>query len=96
MAVARVSVQVASEDARAIRLAVRVVEGSSETSHDVTLARDLLARLGGGDAPGAFIERCFAFLLEREPKESILRAFDVSVIGRYFPDFEGTIARRTK
>ena len=30
-------------------------------------------------------------LLEREPKESILGRFDVSVIGRYFPDFESAI-----
>jgi hypothetical protein len=30
-------------------------------------------------------------LLEREPKEAILRRFDVSVIGRYFPEFEGVI-----
>ena len=39
-----------------------------------------------------FVERCFAFLLEREPKESILRRFDVSVIARYFPEFERVIA----
>ena len=37
---------------------------------------------------------CFAFLLEREPKESILRSFDVSVIGGYFPEFEREIAGR--
>jgi hypothetical protein len=30
----------------------------------------------------------FQFLLEREPKESILRRFDVTVISRYFPEFE--------
>jgi hypothetical protein len=36
----------------------------------------------------------FAFLLEREPKESILSSFDVSVIGRYFPGFEREIAGR--
>jgi hypothetical protein len=27
-------------------------------------------------------------LLDREPKESILRRFDVTVISRYFPEFE--------
>jgi hypothetical protein len=96
MAAARVSVQLVSEDARAYRLEVRVAEGSGETAHDVTLARDLLGRLGGGETPRAFVERCFAFLLEREPKESILRHFDVSVIARYFPDFEAAIRRTTK
>jgi hypothetical protein len=31
------------------------------------------------------IEAAFRFLLAREPKESILARFDVSVISRYFP-----------
>ena len=39
-----------------------------------------------------FDERCleaaFRFLLDREPKESILGRFDVTVISRYFPEFE--------
>ncbi len=30
----------------------------------------------------------FGFLLDREPKESILGRFDVTVIARYFPEFE--------
>jgi hypothetical protein len=37
-------------------------------------------------------ERClkaaFQFLLDREPKESILSSFDVRVISRYFPRFK--------
>jgi hypothetical protein len=35
----------------------------------------------------------FRFLLEREPKESILARFDVSVIARYFPEFERELPR---
>jgi hypothetical protein len=31
----------------------------------------------------------FAFLLGRESKEAILREFDLSVIQRYFPEYEG-------
>jgi hypothetical protein len=53
-----------------------------------------LARLGAGYAsPEELLRACFAFLLEREPKESILRSFDVDVIGRYFPEFEDEIRR---
>ena len=33
------------------------------------------------------------FLLDREPKESILGAFDISVIRRYFPDFDDAFPR---
>jgi hypothetical protein len=94
MPAAHIDVNTVSEDARTYRLAVRVREGGGETSHDVTLSRDLLARLAPAEPADAFLRRCFAFLLEREPKESILGRFDVAVIGRYFPEFEKTIARR--
>jgi hypothetical protein len=32
-------------------------------------------------------------LLDREPKEAILSRFDVSVISRYFPEFERELPR---
>ena len=38
----------------------------------------------------------FRFLLEREPPESILSRFDLTVIERYFPNYRGEIARRLK
>ena len=40
------------------------------------------------------MRRSFEFLLEREPKESILARFDLSVIARYFPEYDREIARR--
>jgi hypothetical protein len=89
---ADISVRVVSESAQSFHLDVRVREGKDETTHDVTLGRNLLASLAPGEVPESFVRRCFAFLLAREPKESILRRFDVSVIARYFPEFEKTIA----
>lgn len=74
------------------RYHVEVHEGGSSTQHDVTLSKADFERLAGERTPEVFIRDCFAFLLEREPKEQILRAFDVSAIGRYFPEFERTIA----
>ncbi len=71
---------------------VTVREGDEATVHDVTLSGADHERLGAGYAsPEDFIRACFEFLLAREPKESILRSFDVSTIGRYFPEFERTI-----
>ena len=73
---------------------VRVTEPSGSSEHRVTLKpadHERLAR--AGEAPEAFLRRCFEFLLEREPKESILSSFDVTVIARYFPEFESTIRR---
>ena len=49
-------------------------------------------REGGGESPEDLIRRSFEFLLEREPKESILSRFHLSVIGRYFPDYEREIS----
>lgn len=46
---------------------------------------------GETHAPEACIEAALRFLLDHEPKESILSAFDVTVIGRYFPEFEREI-----
>jgi hypothetical protein len=40
------------------------------------------------------VTESFRFLLEREPKESILGSFDLTVIGRYFPEYEREIAKR--
>jgi hypothetical protein len=73
---------------------VEVREGRGSSRHTVTLDPALLARLAGARAVSgeAFVEAVFAFLLEREPKESILSRFDVSVVSRYFPEFEAEIA----
>jgi hypothetical protein len=68
---------------------VVVREGKGETKHRVTMAKAMYERLAGGKhTPEAVIDAAFRFLLEREPKESILARFDVSVISRYFPEFE--------
>jgi hypothetical protein len=73
---------------------VTVTEPSGATSHSVTLDASQFERLRRGDEdPERFIERCFEFLLGREPKESIMSSFDVSVISRYFPEFEQDISR---
>ena len=77
------------------RAEVVVTGGGSSTHHEVTLGRSDYERLVGGKAtPEALVEASFAFLLEREPKESILRRFELPVIGRYFPDYERLVAQR--
>jgi hypothetical protein len=73
---------------------VVVREGESETLHALTLDRGTHQRLAGGRAtPEELLRASFEFLLEREPKESILRSFDVRDIPRYFPEYEREIAR---
>jgi hypothetical protein len=74
---------------------VRVKEGTSQTEHRVTVKPEDYNRLTGGKVEASeLVRRSFEFLLENEPKESILGQFDLSVIGRYFPQFEAEIKRR--
>jgi len=71
---------------------VTVRERGTETRHRVTMADATYSQLAGERAtPERVIEAAFEFLLEREPKESILSSFDVTVISRYFPSFEEEI-----
>jgi hypothetical protein len=73
---------------------VRVIEDASESSHRVTLRPDDFQRISAGNGePIELVRRSFEFLLEREPKESILPQFDLRVIGRYFPEYEREIRR---
>jgi hypothetical protein len=41
-----------------------------------------------GAEPRRCVEAAMRFLLDREPKESILSAFDMRIIRRYFPEFD--------
>jgi hypothetical protein len=68
---------------------VVVREGNGESRHHVTMSRETYERLTAGrHTPERCVEAAFRFLLDREPKESILGRFEVSVISRYFPEFE--------
>lgn len=79
------------------RCRVTVEAGSGTTAHDVTVALADVERFAAG-AEAAQVERLihdtFGFLLEREPKESILRQFDLSVVERYFPEYPRIIHDR--
>ena len=68
------------------------VSDHGTTTHIVSLTSDYYNKLTGGKVtPEGLIEKSFEFLLEREPNTSILRSFDLPVIGRYFPEYEGKI-----
>ena len=74
---------------------VRVIEGKSESSHRVTVADKDYDRLTAGKmSPEELMRRSFEFLIEHESKESILARFDLSVISRYFPQYEREIKKR--
>ncbi|MGH2463206.1 MAG: hypothetical protein ACRDFZ_06225 [Candidatus Limnocylindria bacterium] len=76
------------------RCTVTVGEDPDVTRHEVSVRADDVRELGSGAMVDELVRASFAFLLERERRESILRAFDVSVISRYFPEYEREIRAR--
>jgi hypothetical protein len=70
------------------------VTGTTTTTHTVTVEPDYCKKLTGGRVCAEMlVEKSFAFLLAREPNTSILRSFDLPIIGRYFPEYEATIKK---
>jgi len=58
------------------------------SEHEVRVSDADWIRFGGRfDSREALVEASFRFLLEREPKDSILREFPLGVIERYFPEY---------
>ena len=85
------------EQAKGDDFRVTVSEGGGRTVHTVTVEPAYAQRLtGGAVTPEELVRRSFEFLLAREPKESILGSFELSVIGRYFPGYEEEISRRVR
>ena len=71
-----------------------VVTETRTTTHKVTLNHSYYQKLTGGNVPAeTLVEKSFEFLLEREPNTSILRSFDLTVINRYFPEYEHIIQK---
>jgi len=85
-------IHVARGDGDTFRVQVREPGGRSE--HDVTLRDEHRERYAAGASDEDLLRESFRFLLEREPRESILGAFELSVIERYFPEYPGEIRRR--
>jgi len=73
---------------------VVVRQGGSKTTHRVSMARETHQWLTAGKhTPERCLDAAFRFLLDREPKESILKRFDMEIIGRYFPEFDRELPR---
>ena len=89
-----IEVRRVGDDGDPMAFDVTVREGGGESRHRVTMTKETHRRLGGGEAtPERCLDAAFRFLLDREPKESILGRFDVTVISRYFPEFERELPR---
>ena len=72
---------------------VVVTQGGAETTHDVVVTPEDVARYAPGATPERLLEASFQFLLQREPASSILSRFALPVIERYFPEYPREISR---
>lgn len=70
------------------------VRANSTTTHQVSVQPSYALKLTSGKITiELLLKKSFEFLLAREPNTSILRSFDLSVIARYFPEYEREISR---
>jgi len=71
---------------------VEINEGGSATEHRVTLSvEDYEAITDTEIEPEELIQKTFEFMLDREPKESILGEFSISEVEYYFPEYREEI-----
>lgn len=78
------------------RCTVVVGDDVAATEHVVAVDRATLDAFAPGASPEHLVRESFAFLLEREPRESIMRAFELPIIARFFGDYPREISRRLR
>jgi hypothetical protein len=85
------SVKISIEPMGGHKFRVIVQDARSRTVHEVSVTPEHLKRYGHGATAEQLLEASFRFLLEREPKESILPRFELSLIETYFSDYSAKI-----
>lgn len=76
---------------------VNIDHAGQRTRHAVTVTPADLKRWAGGterEDVESLVARSFDFLLEREPPNAILTSFDLSLIQRYFSDYDSAFRRK--
>jgi hypothetical protein len=73
---------------------VVVEDDGGKSEYLVRVSLQDLAHYGAGATGKQLVEESFRFLLERERKEEILRALELPVIDRLYPEFHDEITRR--
>lgn len=81
----------AAEHANGWEYTVVIGADNDNLSFHVTLTKNYYQNISHGKVtPENFVLKSFQFLLDREPRSSILRSFDLKEIERYFPEYPQT------
>ena len=84
-----IAISVTPAAAETLTFDVVVRDARGESRHRVTIEADEAERWAKlGAEPSDCVKAAMRFLVDREPRESILSAFDMRVIRRYFPEFD--------
>ncbi len=76
---------------------IDIEDDNGRSYHRVTVDKTYWNQLTGRNTnPEALVHRSFEFLLEREPRESILSEFNLHVINQYFSDYEEAMQQEWK
>lgn len=74
---------------------VTVEDRTGQSRHTVSVPEDDYRTLSEGDVDvDELVRESFEFLLDREPRQSIMAQFDIMTISRYFPEYENRITDR--
>jgi len=70
------------------------VNSNTTTTHIVTLSHEVHTNLTNDKVTKEeLLDFSFKFLLDREPNTSILSSFELTVISRYFSDYEKSVKK---
>lgn len=71
---------------------VEIGDDNDTTTHTVSLNKNDYEKLTKEESkPEELVKKSFEFLLAREPKESILKEFNLLEISKYFPEYKTEI-----
>jgi len=71
------------------------IDASTKTVHQVTIPGGYYEILSGSRiSKEDLIRKSFEFLLERESNTMIMRKFELTVISKYFPEYESVIKEK--
>ena len=78
------------------RCTVIVGDDAAATEHVVEVDHMTLDDLAPDAPPEELVRESFVYLLEREPRESIMRSFELPMIARFFGDYPDEISHRLR
>jgi len=84
-----ISIKIVSDNEYEVR-----VKSKTATTHLVTLSDEVYIKLTNNKVTKEeLLDFSFKFLLDREPNTSILSSFELTIISRYFSDYEKSVKK---